>query len=167
MEEIVNRVANSKLKTFNLEELYPAGRRETIDIAQWLTEGFLLREKEFRASLKDYDWAAYKDAYVALHCSTDAIVPAWAFMLVTTYLEPVAKKVIIGSLTDLESILYAEIIQELDLEVYRDEYVIVKGCSNKPVPQNAYILLTQKLQKVVKSLMFGEACSSVPLFKAK
>jgi len=167
MEEIVNRVANSKLKTFDLEKLYPAGRRETIDIAQWLTEGFLLREKEFRASLKAYDWEAYEDAYVALYCSTDAIVPAWAFMLVTTYLEPVTKKVVIGSLTDLESILYAEIIQELDLSEFKDEFVIVKGCSDKPVPQNAYILLTQKLQKEVKSLMFGEACSSVPLFKKK
>ncbi|PHR95773.1 MAG: hypothetical protein COA80_10010 [Leeuwenhoekiella sp.] len=167
MEEIVNRVANSKLKTFNLEDLYPAGKREQIDISQWLTEGFILREKDFRDSLKNYDWSAYSDAYVALHCSTDAIVPAWAYMLVTTYLQPVAKKVVLGSLTDLETVLYTEKIGALDVSVYQDEYVIVKGCSNKPVPQNAYILLTQKLQSVVKSLMFGEACSSVPLYKSK
>ena len=167
MEEIVNRVANSKLKTFNLEDLYPAGKREQIDISQWLTEGFILRENDFRDSLKNHDWSAYGDAYVALHCSTDAIVPAWAYMLVTTYLQPVAKKVVVGNLTDLETVLYTEKIGALDVSVYQDEYVIVKGCSNKPVPQNAYILLTQKLQSVVKSLMFGEACSSVPLYKSK
>ncbi|PHQ31033.1 DUF2480 family protein [Leeuwenhoekiella nanhaiensis] len=167
MEEIVNRVANSKLKTFNLEDLYPAGKREQIDISQWLTEGFILREKDFRDSLKNHDWSAYSDAYVALHCSTNAIVPAWAYMLVTTYLQPVAKKVVVGNLTDLETVLYTEKIETLDVSVYQDEYVIVKGCSNRPVPQNAYILLTQKLQSVVKSLMFGEACSSVPLYKSK
>lgn len=165
MEEIINRVANSKLKTFNLEDLYPAGKRETIDIAQWLTEGFILREKDFRESLKNFDWSVYEDSYVALQCSTDAIVPAWAYMLVTTYLQSVAKKIIVGSLTDLETVLYTEVIQQLEVSGYENEYVIVKGCSNKPVPQNAYILLTQKLQPIVKSLMFGEACSSVPLFK--
>ena len=167
MEEIVNRVANSKLKTFNLEDIYPAGRRERLDIAQWLTEGFMLREKDFRESLKNHDWSAYQNTYVALYCSTDAIVPAWAYMLVTTYLQPVAKKVIVGTLTDLETVLYTENIQQLDITEFSNEYVIVKGCSNKPVPQNAYILLTQKLQSVVKSLMFGEACSSVPLYKSK
>ncbi len=167
MEEIVNRVANSKLKTFNLEDLYPAGRREQIDIAQWLTEGFILREKEFRESLKNTDWSVYQDAYVAVSCSTDAIVPAWAYMLVTTYLQPISRKVVIGTLEDLETVLYTEIITSLDVSAYKDEYVIVKGCSNKPVPQNAYILLTQKLQTAVKSLMFGEACSSVPLYKRK
>lgn len=167
MEEIINRVANSKLKTFNLEDLYPAGKRDTIDISQWLAEGFILREKDFRESLKNVDWSVYEHSYVALDCSTDAIVPAWAYMLVTTYLQPVARKVVVGSLINLETVLYSEIIQELDVSEFKNEYVIVKGCSNKPVPQNAYILLTQKLQSVVKSLMFGEACSSVPLFKAK
>ena len=167
MEEIINRVANSKLKTFNLEDLYPAGKRDTIDISQWLAEGFILREKDFRESLKNVDWSVYEHSYVALDCSTDAIVPAWAYMLVTTYLQPVARKVVVGSLINLETVLYSEIIQELDVSEFKNEYVIVKGCSNKPVPQNAYILLTQKLQSVVKSLMFGEACSSVPLYKAK
>ena len=126
-----------------------------------------MREKDFRESLKAFDWSVYENSYVALQCSTDAIVPAWAYMLVTTYLQSVAKKIIVGSLTDLETVLYTEVIQEFDVSEYDNEYVIVKGCSNKPVPQNAYILLTQKLQTVVKSLMFGEACSSVPLFKAK
>lgn len=167
MEEIINRIANSKLITFNLEDLYLPGKREVIDISQWLTEGFILREKDFRESLKNYDWSVYQDTFVALSCSTDAIVPAWAFMLVSTYLQPVAKKIVVGSLIDLETVLYAEEIQKLDVSDYRDQYVIIKGCSNKPVPQNAYILLTQKLQASVKSLMFGEACSSVPLYKSK
>ncbi len=167
MEEIVNRVANSKLKIFDLEDLYPAGKRAQIDLAQWLMEGFILREKDFRESLKNHDWSAYKDAYVALYCSTDAIVPAWAFMLLTTYLQPIASKVVLGSPAELETVLYTEIIKDLDVTPFEGEYVIVKGCSNKPVPQNAYILLTQKLQTVVKSLMFGEACSSVPLYKSK
>ena len=124
MEEIINRVANSKLKTFDLEDLYPSGRRATLDISQWLLEGFILKEKEFRASLKDYDWSAYEHAFVALHCSTDAIVPAWAYMLVTTYLQPVAKKVIVGTLEDLESLLYTEIIAELDVAPYENQLVI-------------------------------------------
>lgn len=166
MEEIINRVANSKLITFNLEDLYLPGKREVIDISQWLTEGIILREKDFRESLKSNDWSVYQNSYVALSCSTDAIVPAWAFMLVSTYLEPVVKKVVVGNLIDLETVLYTEEIQKLDTSEYVDRYVIIKGCSNKPVPQNAYILLTQKLQKTVKSLMFGEACSSVPLYKS-
>ena len=167
MEEIVNRVANSKLITFNLEDLYLPGKRDVIDISQWLAEGFILREKDFRESLKNHNWSVYQDSYVALFCSTDAIVPAWAFMLVSTYLQPVAKRVVVGSLSDLETVLYTEEIYKIDSSKYKEQYVIIKGCSNKPVPQNAYLLLTQKLQSVVKSLMFGEACSSVPLYKAR
>ena len=167
MEEIVNRIANSKLVTFNLEDLYPAGTRKTIDISQWLHEGFILREKDFRERLKEHDWQEYNDCYVALYCSTDAIVPAWAFMLVTTYLTSSAKRVVAGGKNDLETILFSQIIDQLDVEKYRDQYVIIKGCTNKPVPENAYLQLLQKLQPVVKNLMFGEACSSVPLFKKK
>lgn len=167
MEEIVNRIANSKLITFNLEDLYARGQRIELDISQWLLEGFLLREVDFRASLKAHDWSDYTNAYVALNCSTDAIVPAWAYMLVATYLNPVAKQVVVGNLELLETVLYTQTLQSLDVSEYQDKYVIVKGCSNKPVPKNAYILLVNKLQPVVKNLMFGEACSSVPLFKRK
>ena len=167
MEEIVNRVANSKLVTFNLEELYPAGDRKVIDISQWLHEGFILREKDFRQQLKQHDWAQYEHCFIALHCSADAIVPAWAFMLVTTYLTPIARHVVAGDKKDLETLLYSRIIDQLDVEKYKDQYVIIKGCANKPVPENAYLQLLQKLQPVVKNLMFGEACSSVPLYKKK
>lgn len=163
--EIINRVANSKLITFDLEDLYPKGERVLFDIKDWLLEGFVLREKDFREQAKNFDWSVYKDSYVALTCSTDAVIPGWAYMLLTTYLTPYAKKVVVGDLESLESILYNEVIRDLDVSEYEDKPVIVKGCSRKPVPQNAYIQLIQKLQPVAKSIMYGEACSSVPLFK--
>ncbi|WP_299216275.1 DUF2480 family protein [uncultured Dokdonia sp.] len=167
MEEIVNRVANSKLITFNLEDLYASGARMTLDISQWLEEGFILREKSFRKSVTNHNWTPYQDTYVALYCSTDAIVPAWAYMLVATHLQGISKKTITGSLEILETILFTEAIATLDTTPYQDSPIIVKGCTNKPVPENAYLLLIEKLQPVAKSLLFGEACSSVPLFKKK
>lgn len=167
MSEIVNRVSQSSLVTFDLEEYYPKGDRILIDISPWLYEGMILREKEFRAHVLNHSWADYKDTYVALTCSTDAIVPAWAFMLITTQLQPYATKVVKGDLKDLETILYADVISELDLTEFVDKPVIIKGCSNKPVPSNAYIWATEKIQSVAKSVMYGEACSSVPLYKRK
>ena len=164
-EEIVNRVAQSKLITFNLEDYYPKGQRFIFDISQWLFEGFVLKEKDFREEAKAHDWAQYRDQFVAIDCSTDAIVPAWAYMLISTYLQPYAKKVVIGNLENLESHLYQEVIENLDVSDLKDKPVIIKGCSSKPVPKNAYIFLINKLQPVVKSLMYGEACSSVPLYK--
>ncbi len=167
MEEIINRVANSKLVTFDLEDFYPKGQRRMLDISQWLTEGVLLREKSFRESLKNHDWKQYQGSYVALTCASDAILPGWAFLLVSTFLNPYAQQVVVGTAEDLETVLYADILGQIDYEQYRDQYVILKGCSKKPVPENAYILAAQKLQQVVKTLMFGEACSSVPLYKCK
>ena len=166
-EEIVNRVANSKLVVFDLEDYYPKGKRILFDIKDWLYEGIVLREKEFRAHVNSHDWSQYKDAYVALTCSTDAIIPAWAYMLVTMYLEPFAKKVLIGDLEQLEVSLYQTIIENLDTEMFKGKPLIIKGCSNKPVPANAYILLSQKLKPLAQSIMYGEACSSVPLFKKR
>lgn len=165
MAEIVNRVAKSKLQTIDLEELYVEGTRQQIDISQWLYEGLILREKDYRASLKLHDWSQYNNQLVALHCSTDAIVPSWAYMLVTTYLQPFVKKVVKGSLAELELVLYTELIQQYDVSSFENVPVIVKGCSHKPVPETAYLLLIEKLQPVAKSILFGEACSSVPLFK--
>jgi hypothetical protein len=163
--EIINRVANSKLVTFDLEDFYPKGERVLFDIKDWLLEGLVLREKFFREMASEFDWTIYKDTYVALTCSTEAIIPAWAYMLLSTYLQPYAKKVVVGDLTTLETTLYTEIIQNIDVTPLTDMPVIIKGCSNKPVPENAYMLLIAKLQPVVKSLMYGEACSSVPLYK--
>ena len=166
-EEIINRVANSKLKVIDLEDYYPNGQRVLFDIKDWLLEGLVLREKEFRAHVAEHDWSQYNNCYVALHCSTDAIVPDWAYMLISLELQNYSKLTVIGTLEDLESLIYSSIIAELDLGVYQDMPVIIKGCSNKPVPANALVLLSQKLKPIAKSIMFGEACSSLPLFKRK
>lgn len=165
--EIINRVANSKLITFNLEDYYPSGERVLFDIKDWLLEGLVLRETVFREKALEHDWSQYQDKFVALTCTTDAIIPAWAYMLLSTYLNPFVKKVVTGDLNTLETILYTEIIKDLDISELQGKPIIVKGCSRKPVPQNAYLLLMQKLQPVAKSILYGEACSSVPLFKNK
>lgn len=166
-ESIINRVAQSKLVTFNLEDYYPTGKRILFDISEWLYEGLILREKDFRAAVEAHDWSQYTNTYVALTCNTDAIVPGWAYMLLTVKLSGFAKKVIQGNLEDLETSLYQSVLENLDISEFQDKIVIVKGCSNKPVPLSAYLLITQQLQPIVKSLMYGEACSSVPLFKRK
>ena len=167
MSEIVNRVAQSKLITFDLEEHYPEGSRKELDIKDWLFEGLILREKEFRNHVDSHDWKAYEDAYVALKCSTEAIVPGWAFMLITSRLQPYARKVVYGDLEALETALYQEVLDAVDTEQFRDKPVIIKGCTHKPVPRNAYLWATSKIQEVAKSVMYGEACSSVPIFKRK
>ena len=167
MSEIVNRVAQSKLITFDLEEYYPEGERVLIDISPWLLEGLLLKEKDFRKEVSEHDWTIYKDKFVAITCSTEAVIPGWAFMLITSKLQPYARTIVQGDLTDLETQLYADVIRELDIEQFSGKPVIIKGCSNKPVPPNAYIWATERIQSVAKSVMYGEACSSVPLFKRK
>ena len=167
MEEIINRVAESKLQVFDLEDYYPKGNRLSIDISQWLFEGFLLREKDFREQLKQHDWNQYQDAFVNVYCSTDAIVPAWAAILVTLHVAPFAKKVISGTMEDIDTALYQEILPTLDYSSYSNLPIIIKGCSKKPVPMSAYVLAAQFLQPFAKSIMYGEACSAVPLFKKK
>ena len=164
-DEIINRVANSPLVTFDLEDYYPEGIRFVFDIKDWLFEELVLREKEFRSYVKEHDWSQYQDHYVAVTCSTDAIIPAWAYMLITVSLEPYSNKTVIGKLEDLETSIYQDIINDLDLSEFRDKRVIIKGCSKKPVPLNAYTQLTHKLKSVAKSVMYGEACSSVPIYK--
>ncbi|MBW8199059.1 DUF2480 family protein [Flagellimonas abyssi] len=166
-KEIVNRVAQSKLVTFDLEDYYPKGERKVLDIKDWLYEGFILREKEFRAHVDAHDWSMYQEAYVALQCSSDAIIPGWAFMLVASKLQPYAKKVVQGNLETLETALYQTILEKLDVTEFADKPIIIKGCSKKPVPENAYLMAVAKIQEVAKSIMYGEACSSVPLFKRK
>lgn len=166
MEEIINKVANSVLEVFDLEDYYPKGTRAQIDISQWLLEGFLLREKDFREALKDHDWSQYHDQYVAIHCSTNAIVPAWASILVAIQLAPFAKKIINGTIEDLDASLYEELLVKIDYSVYKNKPIIIKGCSRKPVPMRAYVLVAHYLQPFARSIMYGEACSAVPLYKA-
>ncbi|MBK0369737.1 DUF2480 family protein [Flavobacterium agrisoli] len=165
MDEIVNKVANSVLEVFDLEDYYPKGIRTQIDLSQWLIEGFLLKEKNFREDLKNHDWSQYQDHYIALNCSTDAIIPAWSTLLITTHLVPFAKKVVNGTLEDLEASLYENLLPEIDFSVYQNKPVIIKGCSKKPVPVRAYLLAIQRLQPFARSIMYGEACSAVPLYK--
>lgn len=165
--EIINRVANSKLLTFDLEELYPKGERVAFDIAPWLYEGIVLREKDFREHASNHDWSQYQDKYVALHCSADAIIPGWAYLLLSLNLTPYAAKVSVGSLEELESLIFSEILSTHDYSTYENGMVIIKGCAHKPIPQNAYILAAQRLQPIARSIMYGEACSSVPLYRKK
>ena len=164
-DEIVNRVAQSSLITFDLEEHYPKGERKTLDLSQWLEKGFILREKEFRTALKNFDFSAYKDSYVALYCSTEALLPAWANLLVTIHLQHIAKQVIWGTLEELEIAIFQSLIDAIDPTPFEGKPVIIKGCADKNIPATAYVALVQKLQPYVKSLMYGEACSSVPLYK--
>ncbi|PAM92364.1 hypothetical protein B4N84_26545 [Flavobacterium sp. IR1] len=165
MEEIINKVANSALEVFDLEDYYPKGIRVQIDIAQWLLEGFLLREKDFREHLKNHDWSQYQDQYVAINCSTDAIVPTWASILVAIHVAPYAKKTVNGTIEDLDASLYEGLLSTIDYTAYQNKPVIIKGCSRKPVPMRAYILAAAYLQPFARSIMYGEACSAVPLYK--
>mgnify|MGYP006139039903 CR=1 FL=1 len=163
--EIVNRVANSVLVTIDLEDYYPSGERVLFDIKNWLHEGLVLREKEFRALVDAHDWSVYTNQFIALQCTSDAIIPGWAYMLVRLKLSGIAKQVVVGNLEALETALYQLIIADLDLGYCENKPVIIKGCSNKPVPQNAYLFLIDRLHPIAKSIMYGEACSSVPLYK--
>lgn len=165
--DIINRVANSKLITIDLEDFYPSGKRVVFDIKDWLFEGFVLREKEFRTKASEFDWSQFQDCYVALTCSSDAIIPGWAYMLLSIHLQPFSKKTVIGNLDTLETSIYQDLINNLDVSDFKDKPIIIKGCSKKPVPQNAFIMLTTKLKPIAKSIMYGEACSSVPLYKNK
>ena len=165
--EIVNRVANSKLVNIDLESFYPAEKRMSLDISQWLFEGLILREKEFRASVDAHDWSQYDQSHVAVSCSSDAIIPSWAFLLISSKLSDHALSSVVGDMSLLDNLLFKDIIDSMDLDPYRDRPVIIKGCSEKPIPDNAFNLLIQRLKPVVKSLMYGEACSNVPLYKKK
>ena len=166
-QEIINKVANSALKTIDLEVFYPKGKRVLFDIKDWLFHELILKEKEFRESVDNHDWSQYQQSFVAITCTADAIIPSWAFMLVTSKLVPFANKVVIGNLESLETILYQKIIEDLSTEDFQGKPVIIKGCSEKPVPDAAFSFLIEKLQPIAKSILFGEACSSVPIYKAK
>ena len=164
-DEIINRVSKSKLVTIELEDFYPDGERVVLDISKWLHEGLILKEKEFRDSIEQHNWMQYNGSFVALNCLTDAIIPSWAYLLITVKLGPYAKKIVVGNLELLETVIFQDIISALDVETYRDKPVIIKGCTNKPIPETAPVQLIEKLLPFAKTIMFGEACSTVPLFK--
>lgn len=165
--EIINRVASSKLQTIDLEDFYPSGERVLFDLKYWLYQELILKEQDFRTSVNEHDWSVYSDKYVGIICSSDAIIPSWAYLLISISLAPYAKKVVVGNSELLESMIFEEVVNAIELEPFQDRPVIIKGCSNKYIPETAYTSLIRRLLPVAKSLMFGEACSSVPLFKKK
>ena len=164
-ETIINRVAGSGLLSLDLETFYHPGERVVYDLKDNLFQGLILREKDFRTFLKEHDWTLYTGKNVAITCSEDAIVPTWAYMLLTLQLAPYANTVVFGSLEDLENKLFFDALSLIDVESFRDKKVVVKGCSKYPVPISAYVEITRLLKPVVQSLMFGEPCSTVPLYK--
>ena len=164
-DQIVNRVANSALQVIDLEEFYQEGTRTLLSITAFLDDGIVLREQTFRERLQSHDWKKYQNQFVAVHCPDDILVPQWATLLVVTHLQPLAKYVVVGTAADLEQQLFAEQLAHMDFSPYQDGLVMIKGCSNKPVPEQALGMLAAKLTPIVKKLSFGEACSSVPLYK--
>lgn len=163
--EIINKVAESGLVEFNLEDYYQKGERLVFDMKEHLFQGLILKEKDFRDFVKNENWNKYQDKLVAITCSADAIVPTWAYMLVAVSMEPFAKKIVFGNLEILETILFHEALSKINLEDYKDKRVMIKGCSHFPVPPSAYVEISSLLRPFVKSMMYGEACSTVPLYK--
>lgn len=163
--EIVNRVANSSLITLDLEALFPVGHRLGFDLEPFLFQGLVLREKDFREAIASFDWTIYKDANVFVYCSADAIIPTWAYMLVALKLNTMASFVVNGNAEVLEIALFRKVIASLDLSQYEGKKIVVKGCSKLSVPTDTYMEITRQLAPIVQSLMFGEPCSNVPLYK--
>ncbi|MFM7639413.1 MAG: DUF2480 family protein [Bacteroidota bacterium] len=168
MEEVfVNKVANSGLITLNLEDHFPAGERKFIDIKEVLFMGMVLKEKDFRDWVKNHDWLAYQNANVAIGCSADAIVPTWAYMLIASKLSGIAEEIVFGDLQALEAVLWRNALQTLDVESFRDQKMVIKGCGDLPVTAAAYAEITRLLTPLARSIMYGEPCSTVPVYKAK
>lgn len=162
---IVNRVARSPLVTIDLSDYYPEGERRQIDIAPQLYQGLILREKDFRAFIREHNWSQYQACHVAVWCSQEAIVPTWAYMLIATALAPYARHITYGLLDDLERELWFASLEQIRPEDYQDKKVVVKGCSHKPIPHYVFTILSRKLAPYVQSLMYGEPCSTVPILK--
>ncbi len=165
MEPIVNKVAESEIEVFNLEDLWDGNPVSELDIAGFLVEGLVLREKEFRNAVKDYDWGSLESHHVAIVCSTEAIVPTWAYMLISSKLEDIAASVAVGTSEDLKRDHYTRALESVDWSRHQDAIVVIKGCGSEAVPENAYLLATSKLRKVARKIMYGEPCSSVPIWR--
>lgn len=166
-ETIVNKVAESGLLTLDLEDFYPKGDTAVFDLKDYLFMGLILKEKDFRAALLEQDWEPFRDKYVAVTCSADAIIPVWAYMLVASYLQPVAKDVVVGDEKTLINTLFVKNLASFKAEEYLDKRVVVKGCGELSIPETAYLEVTSKLRPYAKSIMYGEPCSTVPVYKKK
>jgi hypothetical protein len=163
--EIVNRVAASAIKLFDLEEHYVSGERVLLDISDQLYQGLVLKEKDFREFMRTHDWSQYSDKFVALTCSSDAIIPTWAYMLLTSSLQPYARTIVFGGLQDLEEKIFFDVLSRIDWSQFKDAKVVIKGCSKIAVPTAAYVEATRLMRPFAASIMFGEPCSTVPVFK--
>jgi hypothetical protein len=163
--DIINRVANSALVTFNLEDYYPSGVMTTIDLKDLLYQGLILREKDLRDFVKNHDWKSYHDKNVAVYCSADAVIPTWAFMLVGIALQPFARKTVFGNQEELVSQLLQDALNQLDWEKFRNAKVVIKGCGDLSIPPAAYLTVAARLRPVAASILYGEPCSTVPLYK--
>lgn len=165
MSEIINRVEKSGLIQIDLADYYTHGKRTILDIKPWLFEELILKEKDFRDYVKNHDWNQYQDHFVSVICSVDVIVPSWAYLLIAIELESIAKKVVFGNTETMETILFEEYFNQFDFAQYQDKMLIVKGCGHLPIPQQAYMNFMTKAKPFAKSIMFGEPCSAVPLYK--
>ncbi len=164
---IINRVANSGLITIDLEDFLPTEPIEVFDLKDHLFRGLILKEKDFREALKNLDWETYRNKYVAITCSADAIIPLWAFMLVTAYAQPIAKDVYAGTVEEMKKHVALKNMASMKLEDFAGQRVIIKGCGDQQVDSTIYAEITKQLRPVAKSIMYGEACSNVPIYKAK
>ena len=167
MEEVfVNKVAESGLITIDLEDYYPSGESIVFDMKDHLFMGLILKEKDFREALKTMDWQKYSHKNVALTCTADAVIPVWAYMLATAYLQPLAKEVVFGDIDFLHKTLFLKNLSRINIEDLKDKRVVIKGCGDKQISETAYVEITRMLRPIVKSIMYGEPCSTVPIFKA-
>lgn len=164
---IINKVTESLLTTIDLEEYAPKGETAVFDLKDHLFMGLILKEKDYREALKTLDWEQYRDKYVAITCTADAIIPMWAYMLAATNLQPVAKDVVFSEAENLLSAVWLKSLSAINGEDFTDKRVVVKGCGEAPIPEVAYVEITNKLRPFVKSIMYGEPCSTVPIFKKK
>jgi hypothetical protein len=164
-DEIINKVAESGLTTLDLEQFYPKGETALFDLKDYLFRGLVLKEKEFREAIKKIDWEIYRDKYVGVVCSADAIIPVWAYMLVSSYLQPVAKDVVMGDEKEIHKIIFLKNLQSIDLNEFANKRIVVKGCGETPIEEFAYLEITKLLRPVAKTIMYGEPCSTLPIYK--
>jgi hypothetical protein len=162
---IINKVAESGLITLDLERFYPQGETVLFDLKDYLFMGMVLKEKEFREALKNTDWEIYRDKYAGVVCSADAIIPVWAYMLVSSYLQPVAKDVVMGDEKEIHKVVFLKNISNIDVSEFADKRIVVKGCGEMPIEEFAYLEITKLLRPVAKTIMYGEPCSTVPIYK--
>ena len=164
---IINKVAQSALITLDLEKFYPQEELVLFDLKNYLFMELILKEKDYREALKNLDWTIYQNKNVAITCSTDAIIPLWAYVLATTYLQPFANDIIFGTEKEVFNILFLKNVEKIDAKEFEGKRVVIKGCGDKKIPESAYVAITKILRPVAKSIMYGEACSTVPIFKRK